>query len=938
VTNPTEAKTRRELIDPALEKAGWNVHDSTQVGIEIPVDGFPKEAWDDLASRLRAIGEGGVPFDLELPEGICDYTLYRENGEVLAVVEAKRTSVDPRLAQAQTQFYVEQIEKLPSQNFRPFGFMTNGREIYFWDVGLENKREVHGFFSRQDLETLLYIRQNKKPLTEAIINPAITDRVYQQEAIRRVCEAFENGKRKALLTMATGTGKTRVAMSLVDIFLRSNQAQRILFVADRDALVQQALDEGFKSFVPNEPATRIYTHKIDTTSRLYVVTLQTINNCFQQFTPAFFDLIIFDEVHRSIFNKWNEVLQYFDGRMIGLTATPAEFIDRNTFLEFDCTDGIPTFLYSYEQAIEEGYLVDYDLYVAQTKFQRKGIRGVDLTEEERNALIEQGIDPDSIDYAGTDLEKRVSNKDTLRKQWEEFWEVCMKDESGQLPGKTIVFAMTQDHALRLAEVFDEMYPQYPDLVQVITCRSEYKGSLIQRFKQEDMPRIAISVDMLETGVNIPEVVNLVFMRPVHSRIKLEQMIGRGTRTNEACRMHYLLPNGRKESFLIIDFWENDFNKAPEIETAQSLPVLVTIFNTRLKLLERFIADQNSDASKRVIQDLRDMIEMIPRDSFSVKKELPAIEHVWEDGFWRYVTEKDIAFLQNRVGPLLRYAPAVDVQAMTFISKVERLKLQIVSGKDPSTTAQAIAEDVARLPEFVFEDDTCAEPAALCLSPALQNATVEELNEIIDHLPAHMSKRRKVEDAFMLLDLQDLIETRGWIILKDREEPIFYEEYRRLVNQRVLDLVAGHPTIEAIERGEPVSDRQLIELECTLRTELGGGELELSEDNIRRAYRMRVGSFLEFLRDLLELEGLPDYEEIVRRQFSKYISEHVFNASQTQFLRAVQSVFLQKRRLVQADLYDPPLDAFGVNAVERLFEPEQIQDLLDFTESLVVVRE
>jgi len=936
--DPTEAKTRRELIDPALEKAGWRVNDSSQVGIEIPVDGFPPGAWDELRKKLRKIGETGVPFDVKLPEGICDYTLYRENGEILAVVEAKRTSVDPRLAQAQTQFYVEQIEKLPQQDLCPFAFMTNGREIYFWDVGRENKREVHAFFSRLDLETLLYIRQNKRPLTEALISPEITDRVYQQEAIRRVCEDFELGKRKVLLTMATGTGKTRVAMSLVDVFFRSNQAQRILFIADRDALVRQALEEGFKSYIPNEPATRIYTHKIDTTNRLYVVTLQTINNCFQEFTPAFFDLIIFDEVHRSIFNKWNEVLQYFDGRMIGLTATPAEFIDRNTFLEFDCSDGIPTFLYSYEQAIEEAYLVDYDLYVARTKFQRKGIRGVDLTEEERNALVEQGVDPDSIDYAGTDLEKKVSNKDTLRKQWEEFWEVCLKDESGQLPGKTIVFAMTQDHALRLAEVFEEMYPQYPGLIQVITYKSEYKGSLIKRFKKEDMPRIALSVDMLETGLNVPEVVNLVFMRPVQSRIKLEQMVGRGTRTNEACKQFHLLPNGHKESFLIIDFWENDFKKAPEVEIAQSLPVLVTIFNTRLKLLEHFQSDQNPGDYQRVILGLRAMIDLIPIDSFSVKKELPVIEHVWEDHFWRYLTQNELEFLKNRVGPLLRYAPAVDVQAMTFTSKVERLKLQIVTGKDTSATATSIAEDVDRLPPFVFEDEMCKEPAALCLSPALKTATVEDLNNVIETLASHMKKRRKVEDAFRLLDLQDLIETRGWIILQEREQPVYYQEYRRLVNQRVLDIVAGHPTIEAIERGEPVSDRQLIELERTLRIELGSGELELSEDNIRRAYRMHVSSFLEFLRDLLELDGLAGYQEVVRRQFSQYIAENVFNASQTQFLRAVQSVFLQKRRLVQADLYDPPLDAFGVNAVERLFNPDQIQNLLSFTESLVVVRE
>lgn len=936
--NPTEAKTRKELIDPALEKAGWNVADSNQVGIEIPVDGFPPEAWDDLKSKINKIKEGSSPLDIKLPEGICDYTLYRENGEILAVVEAKRTSVDPRLAQAQTQFYVEQIEKLPKQDFRPFGFMTNGRDIYYWDVGRENKREVHGFFSRQDLETLLYIRQNKTPLTQATIKPEITDRVYQQEAIRRVCEAFEQGKRKALITMATGTGKTRVAMSLVDIFLRSNQAQRILFVADRDALVTQALDEGFKNHIPNEPATRIYTHKIDTTNRLYVVTLQTINNCFQEFTPAFFDLIIFDEVHRSIFNKWNEVLQYFDGRMIGLTATPAEFIDRNTFLEFDCSNGIPTFLYSYEQAIEDRYLVDYNLYVAQTKFQRKGIRGVDLSEEERNALVEQGIDPDSIDYAGTDLEKKVSNKDTLRKQWEEFWEVCLKDESGQLPGKTIFFAMTQDHALRLADVFEEMFPQYPGLAQVITYKSEYKGSLIKRFKQEDLPRIAISVDMLETGLNVPEVVNLVFMRPVQSRIKLEQMVGRGTRTHETCRQTHLLPNGHKDGFLIIDFWDNDFNKPPEKEIAQSLPVLVTIFNTRLKLLAQFQLDQNQEESERVIQYLLQMIDLIPRDSFSVKKELPMIEHVWEDHFWRYITPQDLEFLENRVGPLLRYAAAVDVQEKTFISKVERLKLQIVTGKNPITLAKSIAEDVDRLPSFVFEDAKCKEPAELCLSPELLTASVEELNRVIETIAAHMSKRRKVEDAFRNLDLQDLIETRGWIILQERQEPVFYEDYRRLVNQRVLDIIAGHPTIEAIERGETVGDEQLLELERTLRIELGDGPLELSEDNIRKAYRMQVSSFLEFLRDLLEIDGLPGYAEIVRRQFSTYIAENVFNASQTQFLRAVQSVFLQKRRLVTADLYDPPLDAFGVNAVDRLFNAEQIQNLLAFTESLVVVRE
>jgi len=934
LSTPTESKTRKDLIDPALEKAGWGkVGESDLIGIEIPVDGFDPRAWEVLEARLRRLGEAGLSYDVDLPEGVSDYVLYRPNGEIIAVVEAKRTSVDPRLAQAQAEFYVTELEK--QQSFRPFAFMTNGYDIYFWDVGRANKRLVYGFFSPADLANLLYSRQNQTPLTEAPIDTAITDRVYQQESIRRVCEAFEQGKRKVLLVMATGTGKTRVAMSLVDIFLRTNQARRILFVADRDALVKQAETEGFHDHIPDEPCTRIYTHRIDKTNRLYVVTLQTLSKCFEQFTPGFFDLIIFDEVHRSIFNKWNEVLHYFDGRMIGLTATPADFIDRNTFLEFECHDETPTFLYEYDDAIRDGYLVDYSLYAARTRFQRQGIRGVDLSEEERYALIEQGLDPDNIDFSGTDLEKNVSNRDTLRKQWEEIWEVCHKDKSGQLPGKTIVFAMTQKHALRLADVFEEMYPQYPGLVQVITCKSEYKGTLIKKFKKKSLPRFAISVDMLETGVNVPEVVNLVFMRPIHSRIKLEQMIGRGTRSHATCKHPEWLPDGHKKEFQIIDFWENDFSKRPQEQVAQSLPVLVTIFNTRLKLLELYLADQQSDDARWVIADLRAQIALIPIDSFSVKRVYPEIKRAWQDSFWRYLTPDRLTFLRLKVGPLLRYAPGVDVQAATFTSKVERLKLQILTGRDPSATAQSIAEDVSRLPEFVYEDSQRERAARLCLTPQLQTATVAQLNQVIETLADQMKNRRAKPNTFLELDLPDFVEMRGYILLYGGSQPVYVEEYRQRVEQRILDLAADHPTVEAIDRGEPVTDLQLIELERTLRQELGGGDVELSEPNIRKAYGLKVGSLLEFLRRLLEIEGIPDYGDIVRRQFEGYIAGHPFNGDQIRFLRVVQNVFLQRRRLELADLYGPPLTRFGQDAVERLFTTEEVSQVLEFVDSLTV---
>ncbi|MBM4465730.1 MAG: DEAD/DEAH box helicase [Chloroflexi bacterium] len=937
MSNRVERKARKDLIDPALEKAGWGeVGESELIGVEIPVDGFDPEAWKVLEARLRRLHDAGVPYDIELPKGVSDYVIYRPNGEIIAVVEAKRTSVDPRLAEAQTHFYVTEIEK--QQSFRPFAFMTNGYDTYFWDVGRANKRLVSGFFSPADLDNLLYSRQNQTPLSGAQINMTITDRVYQQEAIRRVCEVFEQGKRKALVVMATGTGKTRVAMSLVDIFLRTNQARHILFVADRDALVEQAKIEGFKAFVPDEPCARIHTYRIDKTNRLYVVTLQTLSKCFEQFTPAFFDLIIFDEVHRSIFNKWNEVLHYFDARMIGLTATPADFIDRNTFLEFDCHDEVPTFLYEYEDAIRDGYLVDYSLYVAQTKFQRKGIRGVDLTEEERNALIEQGIDPDDIDYSGTQLEKDVSNRDTLRKQWEEIMEVCYKDASGQLPGKTIVFAMTQEHALRQADVFEEMYPQYPGLVQVITYKSEYKGTLIDNFKKKSLPRIAVSVDMLETGIDVPEAVNLVFMRPVQSRIKLEQMIGRGTRSHETCNHAEWLPNGHKDEFLIIDFWENDFSKRPQEQVAQSLPVLVTIFNIRLELMELYLGDQQLPEAQRLVADLRAQIALIPTDSFSVKRIYPEIERAWQDSFWRYLTLDSLAFLRFKVGPLLRYAPGVDVQAATFTSKVERLKLQILTGKDPSATAQSIAEDVSRLPDFVYEDPQREASVWLCLTPQLRTATVAQLNEVIDTLADQMRNRRTKPSDFLELDLPDLIDIRGYILLYGGSQPVYVEEYRQRVEERILDLVAGHPTIEAIETGRPVTDWQLIELERTLRQELGSDGVELSEANIRKAYGLKVGSLLEFLRRLLEIEGLPDYQDIVRRQFAGYIAGRPFNADQIRFLRAVQNVFLQRRRLELADLYEPPLTSFGHDAAERWFTEDQVRDMLAFVDTLTVTGE
>ncbi|MFH0990417.1 MAG: DEAD/DEAH box helicase family protein [bacterium] len=362
----SEAQTRYNIIDPQIRKVEWNISDRTQVAFEIPVAGY----------------------DASPQEGFTDYCLYRTNGEVLAVVEAKRTSRDARVGKQQILEYLQGIEK--KQSFRPFGFMANGEDIFFWDSEAAAARQVAGFFSRENLERLLFLKQNKKPLNSIQIDATIVNRSYQVEAIRRISETIETKKkRKALLVMATGTGKTRTIMALIDLFLKTHQAQRILFLADRDALVEQALTDGFKVFLPNESRARIRTYDLEDAKRkrICVSTLQTLELCYDKFTPADFDLIITDECHRSIYNKFTDVLAYFDGVQIGLTATPAEFIERDTFKFFDCHDKIPTFLYTFDKAVEEKYLVDKNVYAAQTKFQRQGIKGANMTEEEKEEFL-----------------------------------------------------------------------------------------------------------------------------------------------------------------------------------------------------------------------------------------------------------------------------------------------------------------------------------------------------------------------------------------------------------------------------------------------------------------------------------------------------------------------------------------------------------------------
>lgn len=434
----TEALTRRRHIDRQLAEAGWGSDDHAIL-----------EEYA-LGPQKNGIAEYGEKY------GFADYVLLGKDGKPLALVEAKRTSRDALAGKRQAADYADQIKR--KFGVDPFIFLSNGQEIWFWDRDRYAPREVSGFFTREDLERLAYQRRYATPLVEVETNKDIAGRPYQLEAIRRVAEAIETAQRKFLLVMATGTGKTRTAIALADVLLRSRRVQRILFLADRRELVRQAMG-AIKDHLPRESMGRVEGGNIPEGVRIHVATYPSMMRTFAVLSAGHYDLIIADESHRSIYNRYKDIFDHFDTLQLGLTATPTDFIDHNTFELFGCEDGFPTFYYPYEQAVEEGYLVPYRVLNAQTGFQIAGIHGETLPPELQQKLTEQGVDLEELAFEGTDIEKKVANTGTTDALVREFMENCRKDMLG-LPNKSILFAISHDHAKRLYQSFNKLFPDY----------------------------------------------------------------------------------------------------------------------------------------------------------------------------------------------------------------------------------------------------------------------------------------------------------------------------------------------------------------------------------------------------------------------------------------------------------------------------------------------
>ena len=692
----SEALTRVELIDKQLQISGWNVKDPTQV----------VEEFDILTALPEGVTEPRTPYQ---GHQFSDYVLLGKDGKPLAVIEAKKSSKDAAIGREQAKQYCYNIQKQQGGEL-PFCFYTNGLETYFWDLGNYPPRRVVGFPTRDDLERFQYIRRNRKPLTQELINTAIAGRDYQIRAIRAVLEGIEQKKRDFLLVMATGTGKTRTCIAMVDALMRAGHAERVLFLVDRIALREQALG-AFKEYLPNEPRwPNIGEKLIAKDRRIYVATYPTMLNIIrdesQRLSPHFFDFVVIDESHRSIYNTYGEILDYFKTITLGLTATPTDIIDHNTFQLFHCEDGLPTFAYTFEEAVNNvpPYLCNFQVMKIQTRFQMEGISKRTISLEDQKKLLLEGKEIEEINFEGSQLEKQVTNKGTNALIVKEFMEECIKDAIGVLPSKTIFFCVSRAHARRIEEVFDKLYPQYQgELAKVLVSddpRVYGKAGLLDQFTNNDMPRVAISVDMLDTGIDVRELVNLVFAKPVYSYTKFWQMIGRGTRLLETRKSKPWCTE--KDVFLILDCWDNFeyFKLQPKGKDLKpQLPLPVRLVGLRLDKIEKAIDSGYPHIAEREIIKLRQQIAELPQSSVVIKEATTALNRLTEENFWVNLSHQKLEFLRAEIKPLFRTLSEADFKAMRFERDLLEYSLAKLNKEEAqaATLKQGIIEQISELP-------------------------------------------------------------------------------------------------------------------------------------------------------------------------------------------------------------------------------------------------
>ena len=692
----TEYQTRKLYIDAMLEDAGWT----------------------EGKNWLNEVELAGMPNKSNV--GFADYVLYGDDGKALAVIEAKRTSVDVAVGRQQAKLYADLLEKKYGR--RPVIFLTNGFETRIQDNQYP-ERKVAAIYSKRDLEKLFNLQTMRTSLKNIVVNKNIAGRWYQEAAVKAVCQSFdEKNRRKALLVMATGSGKTRTVMALCDVLLKHGWVKNILFLADRTSLVTQA-KRSFTNLMPDLTLTNLCDGKQNANARCVFSTYQTMMGCIDDikddegklFTCGHFDLLICDEAHRSIYNKYRDIFNYFDAPLVGLTATPKDDIDKNTYEVFELESGVPTYGYELAEAVKDGYLVDFLSVETELKFIEQGIAYDELSDEEKDEyektfITETGEIPEKI--APSALNNWVFNEDTIRKVLNILMQDGLKIDYGENLGKTIIFAKNHDHAEKILEIFNKEYPHLKDYAKVIDNKIKYAQSAIDEFSDpKKFPQIAISVDMLDTGIDIPEILNLVFFKKVMSKAKFWQMIGRGTRLCPG-----LLDGEDKEKFYIFDFCGNFefFRMNKGKATANMLALQGAIFKLKAQIAFKLqdLAYQTKDLiafRKNLVEDMVRKVRELNRDNFAVRQHLKYVEFYSNPDNYVSLTYENTLTMGEELAPLI--IPDKDEpKAVRFDALMYGIELAYLAGKpyskahsDLTKKINAVA-GVANIPEIMAQAD------------------------------------------------------------------------------------------------------------------------------------------------------------------------------------------------------------------------------------------
>lgn len=933
----SEKETRKQIIDKRLFEAGWNVDDHSQVLCEFEIVVEPINEFEKPNSVYH-----GLRFS--------DYVLLAKDGKPLAVVEAKKSSVDAEIGREQAKQYCYQIQKSKGGEL-PFCLYTNGNDIYFWEIEHSPPRKVYGFPTRDDLERYAYLRRARRPLTGELINTRIAGRDFQIQAIRSILEAVEKKKRKFLFVMATGTGKTRTCIALVETLMRAGWAERVLFLVDRISLREQALD-AFKEFIPNEPS---WPHSGETEiakdRRVYVSTYPTMLNIIRDeknpLSPHFFDLVVVDESHRSIYNTYQEILDYFSTMVLGLTATPTNVIDHNTFKLFECEDGVPTFAYSYEEAVNHipPYLCSFQVMKIKTKFQNEGINKRTISLEDQKQLILEGKEIEEINYEGTELEKTVTNLGTNTLIVKQFMDECIKDPNGVIPGKSIFFCVNIKHARAIESIFNTLYPEYKgELAKVIVSedpRVHGKGGLLDQFKKQDMPRIGISVDMLDTGIDIRELVNLVFAKPVYSYTKFWQMIGRGTRLLDSEKtIPWCL---QKDQFLVLDCWDNFeyFKLNPKgKELKNQIPIPVKLFGLRVDKLEKAMELGEASIVSNEIEKLKKQIETLPENSIVIKDAKSDLERTKDPNFWNSFSggagKESIRILREVIKPLFRTVSNVDFKALRFERDV--LEVSIAKLDDDveklETLKLGVIETISELPLSV---NTVAMEEELIRKAQTKAYWAKASESDFDNLVTRLSPLLKFIEAggevraFAKFDLRDVVVEKEYVEFGPQHESVSISRYKELVEEKIKELTSSNPILQKLQSGNVLSESEVH----SLAEELHEEHPNITVDLLRRVYQNRKAKLVEFLKHILGIEKLSSFPEIVTQSFERFIQEHSYlTARQMQFLDLLKQFILEREALTKKDLIQAPFTQIHPDGIRGVFTPKEIDEILILTDKVL----